>query len=108
MEFLDFNYIFAAIILETDMFYKYTDAHRYLNYRSYHPKFAFNSVVYSQFLQSLCSKNCCRSETFKMHTIRNVRGSDYPNVLLDDMKFKILGKDRDINYSSEREYNISG
>ena len=49
-EFLDVKYRFNNGVVETDLFVKPTDAHRYLNYRSHHPKHVFKSVVYSQAL----------------------------------------------------------
>ena len=54
-----------AIVIETDMFYKDVDAHRYLNYGCCQPKFTFSLVVNCQFLR-------IRSGTFRIYTIQNV------------------------------------
>ena len=52
IEFLDIRYKFDNYgTVHTDIFTKPTDAHRYLNYRSFHPRHVFRSVVYSQGLR---------------------------------------------------------
>ena len=51
IEFLDASYRFINGILDTDLFYKGTDAHRYLNFNSKHPSHTLRSVVYSQFIR---------------------------------------------------------
>ena len=47
-QFLDINFKFSNGVLTTDIFRKPTDANRYLEFSSSHPRHTFRSVVYSQ------------------------------------------------------------
>ena len=49
LEFFDVNYRFVNSILDTDVYYKDTDAHIYLSFLSTHPPHTFKSVIYSSF-----------------------------------------------------------
>ena len=49
LEFLDVNYRFVNTMLDTDIFYKKTDAHCYLSFKSTPPHYTFKSVAYSSF-----------------------------------------------------------
>ena len=49
LEFLDIKYRFERTgEVETDLFIKETDSHRYLDFSSNHPRATFRSIVYSQ------------------------------------------------------------
>ena len=51
LEFLDVRFRFIDGVLDTDIYYKPTDSHRYLNFNSHHPPHVFRSTVFSQFLR---------------------------------------------------------
>ena len=52
LHFLDVLYAFGFDgALVTDVYIKDTDSRTYLNFHSYHPKYVFNSIVYSQALR---------------------------------------------------------
>ena len=50
-QFLDIQYKFVGGRLTTDLFRKPTDANRYLEFSSFHPRHTFRSIVFSQALR---------------------------------------------------------
>ena len=99
LEFLDVNYRFVNNILDTDVYYKDTDAHRYLSYLSTHPPHTFKSVIYSSFLRLrriVIDQNLLEFRLLEMHSF--LKASDYPDNLLCSIRNDVFSKERDINY----------
>ena len=106
LEFLDVNYRFINNILDTDVYYKDTDAHRYLSYLSTHPPHTFKSVIYSSFLRLrriVIDQNLLEFRLLEMHSF--LKASDYPDNLLCNIRNdvyilepEILGN-RNINFN---------
>lgn len=100
--FLDIRYRFVEGVLDTDVYYKPTDAHRYLNFQSFHPPHVFRSTVYSQFLRlrriiidnSVLYYRLVEMKKFFIH-------SDYPVSLVDEILFYVLKLDRCIVYADK-------
>ena len=99
LEFLDVNYRFLNSILDTDVYYKDTDAHRYLSYSSTHPPHTFKSVIYSSFLRLrriVIDQNLLEFRLLEMYSF--LKASDYPDNLLCSIRNDVYSKERDINY----------
>ena len=110
LEFLDVNYRFVNNILDTDVYYKDTDAHRYLSYLSTHPPHTFKSVIYSSFLRLrkiLIDQNLLEFRLLEMHSF--LKASDYPDNLLCSIRNDVFSKERDINYRNrvtDRRFDV--
>ena len=99
IEFLDVRYRFIETELEIDIYYKETDAHRYLNFNSTHPPHVFRSVVYSQFLRLRITIIDFSLLEFRINEMMNFfKNSDYPNWVLNSIKLDVLTIDRNIAY----------
>ena len=78
---------------------KPTDARRYLNYRSHHPKHAFKSIVYSQALR--IHRIVSDPEILKVRLDELAVAfahCDYPYNLVSNILADVLKKERTINY----------
>ena len=99
LEFLDVNYRFVNTILDTDIYYKETDAHRYLSYKSTHPHYTFKSVAYSSLLRlrrTIVDHNLL---DFRLSEMLNfLSHSDYPTGLLNTVRNDVICKERDLSY----------
>ena len=95
LEFLDVNYRFVNSILDTDVYYKDTDAHRYLSFLSTHPPHTFKSVIYSSFLRLrriVIDQNLLE---FRLNEIYSfLKASDYPDNLLCSIRNDVYSKER--------------
>ena len=102
LEFLDVNYRFMNTILDTDIFYKETDARRYLSFKSTHPLYTFKSVAYSSFLRLrriIIDHNLLE---FRWSEISNfLSESDYPMELLNSVRNDVICKTRDLSYRNK-------
>ena len=99
LKFLDVNYRFVNGILDTDVYYKDTDAHRYLSFLSTHPPHTFKSVIYSSFLRLgriVIDQNILEFRLNEMY--RFLKASDYPDNLLCSIGNDVYIKERSINY----------
>ena len=109
IEFLEVNYRFLNKLLDTDVFYKDTDAHRYLHFSSRHPPSTFKSVVYSQFLRLrriIIDQNVLEFRINEMSEF--FAASGYPRKLLNSIKLYVLNLKRDLNYKSKANEGLSG
>ena len=61
--FLDFNVKISSGKLQTSLYVKPTDCHRYHHFQSSHPKLTKYSMVYSQTLR--VSRECSQEEDYK-------------------------------------------
>ena len=110
LEFLDVNYRFVNNILNTDVYHKDTDAHRYLSYLSTHPPHTFKSVIYSSFLRLrriVIDQNLLEFRLLEMHSF--LKASDYPDNLLCSIRNDVFSKERDINYrnrATDRRFDV--
>ena len=110
LEFLDVNYRFVNNILDTDAYYKDTDAHRYLSYLSTHPPHTFKSVIYSSFLRLrriVIDQNLLEFWLLEMHSF--LKTSDYPDNLLCSIRNDVFSKERDMNYrnrATDRRFDV--
>ena len=110
LEFLDVNYRFVNDILDTDVYYKDTDAHRYVSYLSTHPPHTFKSVIYSSFLRLrriVIDQNLLEFRLLEMHSF--LKASDYPDNLLCSIRNDVFSKERDINYrnqATDRRFDV--
>ena len=103
MEFLEVRYRFVNKMLDTDVNYKDTDAHRYLNYNSTHLPHMFKSVVYSQFLRLRRIIIDFNLLLFRINEMTEFfRNSDYPLWLLTTVKLNVLGKTRNLDYKVKK------
>jgi len=108
IEFLDVSFRFVNGVLETDMFYKPTDAHRYLNFNSRHPPHVFRGVVFSQFLRV---RRIVIDQSLLEYRLNEMMGffidSDYPRVLVEEVLYKVLYMDRRLDYKVKAD-DLSG
>lgn len=51
VEFLDVNLTLLGDVIELDLYCKPTDCHQYLHFKSCHPDFTKNSIIYSEALR---------------------------------------------------------
>ena len=102
LEFLDVNYRFVNTMLDTDIFYKETDAHRYLSFKSTHPHYTFKSVAYSSFLRLkriIIDHNLLE---FRLSEMSNfLSKSDYPTELLNSVRNDVICKTRSLSYRNK-------
>ena len=104
LEFLDVRYRFVDGVLDTDIYYKPTDAHRYLNFNSHHPPHVFRSTVFSQFLRlrriiidpELLYFRLCEMKKFFIR-------SDYPDSMLNDTLGFVMSIFRSLEYGKKGE-----
>ena len=93
INFLDLNVKFFNGKLQTSLYVKPTDWHRYLHFQSSHPKYTKMSIVYSQTLR--VSRVCSQEEGYKFYC--NQMKSwflkrSYPDHLIDAEMKKVKRK----------------
>eukprot|EP00061_Rhincodon_typus_P001678 g15430.t1 len=66
LSFLDLSVSISGDQLQTDIYFKPTDSHNYLDYTSSHPPSCKNAIPYSQFLRLCCI--CSQGEAFHSQT----------------------------------------
>ena len=100
----------AQEVVGVTVYYKDTDAHRYLSYLSIHPPHTFKSVIYSSFLRLrriVIDQNLLEFRLLEMHSF--LKASDYPDNLLYSIRNDVFSKDRDINYRNrvtDRRFDV--
>ena len=103
-QFLDIQYRFQGGQLTTDLFRKATDANRYLEFSSFHPRHTFRSIVYSQALRYRRIVNDdelldVRLKELQMYFER----SSYPSDMVTDVIKDVRAKPRSIGYKSKNQ-----
>ena len=101
-QFLDIQYKFIDGKLTTDIYKKPTDANRFLEYSSCHPKHTFPSIVYSQALRYRRIINDDQLFGLRLTELREFFiNSSYPVELVDEMLEKVKGKPRVLEYKDK-------
>ena len=101
IEFLDVRYRFINGKLDTDIFFKPTDAHRFLHFNSAHPIHTFKSVVFSQrlrYLQIISDKVVLRHRLNDLTTFFTNCG--YPRKLVTEVLDDVFKKPRCLEYKN--------
>ena len=104
IEFLDIKYRFIDGVLDTDINYKPTDAHRYLNFNSHHPTSTLRSIVYSQGIRLrriIIEQNLLTFRLKEMGTF--FKGSGFPISLVDEILGKVANLDRCLQYKDRNQ-----
>ena len=101
-QFLDIQYKFEMGVLATDIYSKPTDAHRYLEFTSCHPRHVFSSVIYSQAIRYRRIINdddvfVNRLEELKSYFVR----SSYPVKLISEIIDKVKLLPRSLEYKTK-------
>ena len=101
LEFLDVNFRFINGEPDTDLFWKPTDAHKYLDFNSCHPKHTFRSIVYSQGIRyrRIISDNnvlSVRLSQLKKFFIN----CKYPRKFVSDILDNVATMERNISYKN--------
>ena len=100
IEFLDVQFCFIDGVLDTDIYYKPTDAHRYLDYNSYHPPHMFRSVVHSQAVRLRRIIIDYGLLTFRLGELAQFFiDSNYPHNMVNDVLNKVGNFDRKLEYN---------
>ena len=105
VHFLDLNvYLDLNNKIQFCSYTKPTDAKRYLNPRSFHPKFVFDSIPFSQILRTL--RNNSKQETKVIEVeqcINDLTNSGYTPEKLTNLKQKAIAKVLDNNVTNEEK-----
>ena len=107
-QFLDIQYRFIDGKLTTDIYKKETDANRYLNYSSFHPRHMFHSIVYSQALRyrriinddSIFHQRLIELQSYFLK-------SAYPGPLVNDVVEKVRLMPRSLEYNTKSKTDQS-
>ena len=98
-QFLDINYKIVDGKLTTDVFRKATDANRYLEFSSYHPKHTFRSIVFSQALRY---RRIINEHDLLRQRLDELKGffvqSSYPLPMLNEVIEEVKRKPRELGY----------
>lgn len=93
--FLDTSLTISNDRINSSMYYKETDSHAYLHYRSSHPIKCLNSIPYSQLLRV---KRICSSEEDFHQQAKKVKSffkdRGYPNKVIESAYSRTCNKDR--------------
>ena len=102
-QFLDIQYKFVNGKLTTDLYKKETDANRYLNYSSCHPRHMFKSIVYSQALRC---RRIINDEHLFLNRLLELRSyflkSSYPEHIVDEQIEKVKTIPRTLVYKEKK------
>ena len=102
--FLDINFKYISGALETDINRKVTDACRYLEYSSHHPRHVFAAVVYSQALRY---RRVINSDTLLTRRLEELKSfflfSSYPEDLVDKAIARVWTAPRCLDYKKRDE-----
>ena len=98
-QFLDFQYKVVNKKLITDLYRKKTDANRYLEFSSYHPRHTFRSIVYSQALRY---RRLVNDEETYIKRLDELKGffleSSYPADMVQEVIADVKRKPRVLGY----------
>ena len=102
-QFLDIKFKFELGKLTTDVYRKPTDANRFLEFSSCHPKHTFPSVVFSQALRY---RRIINDDTILEQRLSELKqffvNSSYPTPLVDTMMEKVVGMERVLEYKEKQ------
>ena len=100
-QFLDIQFSFNNGTLATDVYRKPTDANRYLEFSSYHPRHTFRSIIYSQGLRY---RRIINSDVTLSMRLEELKGfflrSSYPPNIVNEVLNDIKNKPRTLDYTS--------
>eukprot|EP00061_Rhincodon_typus_P003086 g19241.t1 len=85
LSFLDLSVSISGNHLKTDIYFKPTDSHSYLEYTSSHPPSCKNAIPYSQFLCLRCI--CSQDEAFHSQTSQMslfFKDRNFPSTLVEN------------------------
>ena len=106
INFLDVKYRFINCELDTDLFFKPTDAHRFLHYNSAHPNHTFSSVVFSQGLRYLRIISDRLVLRFRLNDLTKFFiDCGYPVKLVTEVLADVYKKTRCLNYNNNSVSN---
>ena len=98
-QFLDFVYKVEGGKLTTDLYRKKTDANRYLEFSSYHPRHTFRSIVYSQALRYRRLINDDEILSGRLEElICFFVDSSYPKRMVEEIVQEVKQKSRELGY----------
>ena len=98
-QFLDIQYKFVGGVLTTDLFRKPTDANRYLEFSSFHPRHTFRSIVYSQALRYRRIVNDDGILDLRLKELQSYfEQSSYPSDLVKEVIDDVRSKPRVLGY----------
>ena len=101
-QFLDIQYRFEGNKLITDLFRKPTDANRYLEFSSFHPRHTFRIIVYSQALQY---KRIVNDDSILNERLRELSSflerSSYPMDIIREVISIVRSKPRLLGYRNK-------
>lgn len=100
--FLDINFKFDAGSLTTDVYRKPTDANRYLEFTSYHPRHTFESIVYSQAIRYRRIINNDEILDQRLDELNSFfTKSSYPVEKVDHVIDKVKSLPRNLEYTNK-------
>ena len=101
-QFLDIQFSFNDGTLATDVYRKPTDANRYLEFSSCHPRHTFRSIIYSQGLRY---RRIINSNETLSNRLEELKGfflqSSYPPKIVNEVLDDIKSKPRTLNYNGK-------
>ena len=98
-QFLDIQYHFQEGKLTTDLFRKATDANRYLEFSSFHPRHTFRSIVFSQalwYMRIVNNDDLLDVRLKELHTF--FEQSSYPSDMVKEVINEVRLKPRSLDY----------
>ena len=108
-QFLDIHYKFVDGNLTTDLYRKETDANRYLNYSSFHPKHMFQSIVNSQALRY---RRIINNDTLLLHRLDELQSyflkSSYPQSIVSQAIERVKALPRTLEYRKKVDLIVDG
>ena len=103
-QFLDIQYRFEGNKLITDLFRKPTDANRYLEFSSFHPRHTFRSIVYSQALRY---RRIVNDDSILDERLRELSSfferSSYPTDIIGEVISDVRSMPRLLGYRNKDE-----
>ena len=105
-QFLDIQFSFNDGTLVTDIYRKPTDANRYLEFSSYHPRHTFRSIIYAQGLRY---RRIINSDSTLSTRLDELKGfflrSSYPAKTVNEVLDAIKSKPRSLGYNDRPRTN---
>ena len=103
-QFLDIQFKFENGSLQTDIYRKVTDANRYLEFSSFHPRHMFRSVVFSQGIRYRRIINDQQRLEFRLEELKSYFvKSSYPPVMVEEILNHILELPRNLEYNKSTD-----
>lgn len=103
-QFLDIQYWFESGKLTTDLFRKPTDANRYLEFSSFHPRHTFRSIVFSQALRY---RRIVNDEDLLDKRLKELQSyfeqSSYPSDMVKEVISEVRSRPRSLGYRTTNQ-----